>query len=107
MAEGALEQKHHGPLYDMRGLGFTAGDVVVVTGAGSGIGKATALAAARSGLSVAVWDICAEANRATKLEVEGMGAKALAVTVDVGNGAAVARAWEPTLQLGPCRYLVN
>jgi NAD(P)-dependent dehydrogenase (short-subunit alcohol dehydrogenase family) len=107
MAEAALEKKHHGPLYDMRGLGFTAGDVIVVTGAGSGIGRATALAAARSGLSVAIWDICAEACRATKLEVEGMGAKALAVPVDVGNDSAVAAAWDPTLQLGPCRYLVN
>jgi NAD(P)-dependent dehydrogenase (short-subunit alcohol dehydrogenase family) len=107
MAEAALDQKHHGPLYDMRGLGFTAGDVVVVTGAGSGIGKATALAAARSGLSVAIWDICAEACRATKLEVEGTGAKALALTVDVSDDSAVAGAWDSTLQLGACRYLVN
>ena len=102
-----LDQKLHGPLYDMRGLGFTAGDVVVVTGAGSGIGKATALAAARSGLTVAVWDICAEACLATQAELEGTGAKALAVTVDVGDDAAVERAWDPTLQLGRCRYLVN
>jgi NAD(P)-dependent dehydrogenase (short-subunit alcohol dehydrogenase family) len=107
VAESALDQKYHGRLYDMRALGFAAGDVVIVTGAGSGIGKATALAAARSGLSVAVWDICAEASHVTKLEVERMGAKALAVTVDVGNDADVARAWDPTLQLGPCRYLVN
>ncbi|HTV95106.1 MAG TPA: SDR family oxidoreductase [Steroidobacteraceae bacterium] len=107
MPEGALARKHHGPLYDMRGLGFAAGEVVVVTGAGSGIGKATALAAARSGLSVAVWDLCAEAGLATQLEVEGAGAKAVAVTVDVGDDLAVARAWDSTLQLGPCRYLVN
>jgi NAD(P)-dependent dehydrogenase (short-subunit alcohol dehydrogenase family) len=107
MAEAAWDQKLHGPLYDMRGLGFTAGDVVIVTGAGSGIGKATALAAARSGLSVALWDICAEACRATKSEVEGLGAKALALTVDVGDDSAVAGAWDSTLRLGPCRYLVN
>ena len=40
-------------------------------------------------------------------EIEGTGAKALAVTVDVGDDAAVERAWDPTLQLGRCRYLVN
>jgi len=107
MAEAALDRNHHGPTYDMRGLGFAAGDVVVVTGAGSGIGKATALAAARSGLAVAAWDKCAETNRVTKQEIEALGARAVAVTVDVADGAAVARAWEPTLQLGPCRYLVN
>jgi 3-oxoacyl-[acyl-carrier protein] reductase len=91
----------------LRGLGFAAGDVVVVTGAGSGIGKATALAAARSGLSVAVWDICAEASRTTQLEARETGAKAIAITVDVGDDIAVARAWDSTLQLGSCRYLVN
>jgi NAD(P)-dependent dehydrogenase (short-subunit alcohol dehydrogenase family) len=102
-----VDKELHGPLYDMRGLGFTAADVVVVTGAGSGIGKATALAAARSGLAVAVWDIQPETSRATALEVEAIGGKALAITVDVGNDAAVARAWNLTLPLGPCRYLVN
>ena len=73
MAEAALDQKLHGPLYDMRGLVFTAGDVVVVTGAGSGIGKATALAAARSGLSVALWDICAEACPRHEIRSRGGG----------------------------------
>jgi len=102
-----LAEEHHGPLYDMRSLGFAPGEVVVVTGAGSGIGKATALAAARSGLSVAVWDIRAEASRATQLEVEGMGGRALAVSVDVGDEVAIAKAWDATLQLGSCRYLVN
>jgi NAD(P)-dependent dehydrogenase (short-subunit alcohol dehydrogenase family) len=107
MAEQALDHKQHGPRYDMRSLGFTGGDVVVVTGAGSGIGKATALAAARSGLAVAVWDIRAETSQATMREVKGMGAKSVAVEVDVGDDAAVAQAWESTLALGPCRYLVN
>jgi 3-oxoacyl-[acyl-carrier protein] reductase len=97
----------HGPLYDMRALGFAAGETVVVTGAGSGIGRATALAAARSGLNVAVWDIVAETAAETARAAEQAGARALALTVDVADAAAVAEAWDATLALGPCRYLVN
>lgn len=97
----------HGPLYDMRGLGFAPGEAVVVTGAGSGIGRATALMAARSGLAVAVWDIAGEAAAETARMIEGLGARALALTVDVADAAAVANAWDATLALGNCRYLVN
>src|ERR1700733_974925 len=38
-------------------LGFTRGDAVIVTGAASGIGKATAISAAAVGLRVAAWDL--------------------------------------------------
>ncbi len=101
------ERELHGPLYNMSALGFAGDDVAVVTGAGSGIGRATALAAARSGLAVAVWDIDGVAAAATARSVEEGGARALAITVDVGDPAQVAKAWDTTLPLGPCRYLVN
>ena len=97
----------HGPIYDMRALGFAPGEVVTVTGAGSGIGKATALAAAKSGLAVAAWDVVAETVEATAAEIVGGGGKAVAVTADVADPAAVARAWDVSLALGDCRYLVN
>lgn len=102
-----LPPEYRGPLYDMRALGFAAREVVVVTGGGSGIGRATALTAARSGLTVAVWDIVGEAAAETAAEVEQMGSAALAVTVDVSDRAGVADAWERTLALGRCAYLVN
>jgi NADP-dependent 3-hydroxy acid dehydrogenase YdfG len=38
--------------FDMKGLGFTAEDVLVITGAAGGIGIATAKLASRSGLTV-------------------------------------------------------
>src|ERR1700728_3421064 len=38
-------------------LGFARGDVVIVTGAASGIGKATAIRAAAVGLRVAGWGL--------------------------------------------------
>ncbi len=107
MAEVSAARQLHGPLQDMRALGFAAGEVVVVTGAGSGIGRAVALTAARSGLRVAVWDVVADKAAETVSLVQAVGESALAVEVDVADPAQVARAWEATLPLGPCRYLVN
>ena len=106
MSEG-YSGARHGPLYDMSGLGFTPGDLVVVTGAASGIGKACALGAAKSGLAVAVWDMDAPGAQTTVNEIASNGGTALAVTVDVFDEAQVVRAWEATLALGPCPLLVN
>ena len=102
-----VELALHGPRYDMRALGFALGEVAVVTGAGSGIGKATALAAAHSGLAVAAWDIDGATAGATVREAQALGVRALAIMVNVCDPAQVDRAWEATLPLGPCRYLVN
>lgn len=97
----------HGPLYDFRALGFQPGEVVVVTGAASGIGRATALAAAKSGLAVGVWDRDGLGARDAAAAIVKSGGRAVAVTVDVGDDAGVAAAWEATAPLGACAYLVN
>jgi 3-oxoacyl-[acyl-carrier protein] reductase len=107
MSENPLNQPMHGPQYDLRGLGFKSGEAIVVTGAGSGIGRATAVMAARSGLAVAVWDMDATGARETLAEIQAAGGKAVAATVNVGDDAEVARAWEASRTLGPCCYLVN
>lgn len=101
------ETQLHGPLYDMRALGFQAGKVVTVTGGGSGIGKATVLAAAKSGLTAAVWDRNATAAAATVREAEELGGVAFSITVDVTDPGAVETAWGATLARGECCYLVN
>jgi NAD(P)-dependent dehydrogenase (short-subunit alcohol dehydrogenase family) len=59
------------------------GKVALVTGGGSGIGKASAVALAREGFAVVVAGRRAERLDAVVKEIEGLGDKALAVVTDV------------------------
>jgi NAD(P)-dependent dehydrogenase (short-subunit alcohol dehydrogenase family) len=97
----------HGPQYDLRCLGFVARNLIVITGAGSGIGKATAIMAAKSGLAVALWDMNVAAAQETAAQISERGGTALAVSANVGDDESVAKAWATTQVLGPCHYLVN
>ena len=63
--------------------GSYAGKVAFVTGAASGIGRATALAFAREGASVVVADISEQNIRDTARLIEELGGRALAVACDV------------------------
>jgi NAD(P)-dependent dehydrogenase (short-subunit alcohol dehydrogenase family) len=59
------------------------GKVAFITGATSGIGRATAFAFARQGAAVVVADVAADGNRETARLIEQAGGQALAVTCDV------------------------
>lgn len=63
--------------------------VVLVTGAASGIGKASALRIAEEGGSVFCADIQAEAAEATAKEARERGARAAAFGLDVSDAASV------------------
>jgi NAD(P)-dependent dehydrogenase (short-subunit alcohol dehydrogenase family) len=78
--------------------GSYAGKVAFVTGAGSGIGRATALAFAREGASVVVSDISEQNIRETARRIEELGGRALAVACDVTRTEDVKAALETTIE---------
>lgn len=61
--------------------------VALVTGAGSGIGQATALLFAREGACVAVVDLREDAAKATAMQIERAGGQALPIRADVSCAA--------------------
>jgi NAD(P)-dependent dehydrogenase (short-subunit alcohol dehydrogenase family) len=74
------------------------GKVAFVTGAASGIGRATALAFARAGASVAVADVSEQANQETARMLEKEGGRALAVRCDVTRTDEVKAALDKTTE---------
>jgi len=75
-----------------------AGKVAFVTGAGSGIGRATALAFAAHGASVVVTDVAKEGNNETADLIAAAGAEALALTCDVSSAQDIAAAVDATIE---------
>ncbi len=67
------------------------GLTVLVTGAASGMGRATAFVFAREGAKVAVTDVRAEDCQAVAAEIRAEGGEARAWALDVSDAAAIAR----------------
>ncbi|MCC7441547.1 MAG: SDR family oxidoreductase [Bdellovibrionales bacterium] len=74
------------------------GKVAIVTGAASGIGRATALAFAQCGASVAVADVLETGGVETARMIESAGGKAIFVRCDVSKEADVKELMKRTIQ---------
>lgn len=79
-------------------LGYAPGTAMVVTGAGSGIGEATALTAAKLGLKVAAWDLSAEGAKRTADAIRATGGTAIACGGDVSDPQVVRESWRQTTE---------
>ena len=83
----------------MSGTGRLAGKRALVTGAGSGIGRAIALAFADEGAAVQCVDIDEDAANETASRIRAEGGHAIAEACDVSDAPAVRQTLENTEQL--------
>lgn len=72
--------------------------VAIVTGAGSGIGRASAERFAREGASVAVADVDTEGGQETVERIENEGGQAMFIDADVSDETAVEAMVEETVE---------
>jgi len=87
---------------------YFAGKTVIITGAGSGIGRATAEIFAREGANVVCADINEAGARDAAAAVNAKGSQALALKVDVTRRAEVAAMTQRALDaFGNVQFLFN
>ena len=84
------------------------GKVAFITGAGSGIGRETALRLASEGAKMVITDVNLDAARETVAQIEAAGGAAIAAQVDVRNRAQIAAAADAAVEAwGAIHLLIN
>lgn len=76
------------------------GKTAVITGAGSGIGKATAIKFTQQGANVVLFDLNAEQGRLAEQEIKAAGGNALFTPCNVVKAASVQDAWQAAVDFG-------
>lgn len=105
MSEQAVLKQQSGPRSGF-GLDALLGQVAVVTGGGSGIGRATAILLANQGVRVALLDVSEEGMASTRALLDGTGHEA--IVCDVASVASITAAFAAVAdRLGPPDILVN
>lgn len=93
---------------DVRRWGFEDGAAAVVTGAASGIGRATVQVLAALGVHVACWDVDRDRVLTVADEARAAGVRAVGLEADVFSDESVRDAFRQTVDaVGVPRHLVN
>jgi len=83
-------------------------DTVLITGAGSGIGRLTAIRFAKLGCKLVLWDVNREGNEETAQLVREKGARAFTFSCDITDREAVYRTADKVRQdVGNVTILIN
>jgi len=86
---------------------FTPDNVCLVSGCGTGIGRATAIAAAANNLMTVGLDVKAEEGQATQKMARDMGGQMIFIETDLTDDDAIENAVKEAAKLGQIRYLAN
>ncbi|MGE5538772.1 MAG: SDR family NAD(P)-dependent oxidoreductase [Gemmatimonas sp.] len=88
--------------------GLKPGDLVLITGAGGGFGRAFALRFAGMGARLALWDVNVASGEETLRLVRAAGGEGAFYAVDLADAAAIERTAEATMRdLGTPYALIN
>jgi len=86
---------------------FNAKNVCIVTGAGTGIGRATAVACAANKLMTVGLDINENEGRKTQMMAREMGGQMIFIKTDLTRDADIEHAVKESAKLGTIKFLVN
>jgi 3-hydroxybutyrate dehydrogenase len=86
---------------------FNSNNVCVVTGAATGIGRATAIAAAANKLMTVGLDINEQEGEKTQKKARDMGGQMIFIKTDLTKDEDIENAIQETAKLGTVKYLAN
>jgi len=86
---------------------FNSRNVCIVTGAGGGIGRATAVAAAANGLMTVGLDVNADEGKKTQKMARDVGGQMIFIPTDLTRDDEIEHAVAEAAKLGTIKYLAN